>query len=206
MSDEAVAEKVDGQNADSVSETTGTQEESLDSILSEWDMDEEATSKQPSKSEDKEPKDANDDEIRQWVREQRQREESRAFNETMDGAVKTMREAVADDIQHDLSDRAWRGVIHDAAEHDPRVRQAFINRHKNPTGFKKVLRALAKEEAKSQVSKSETETRDNVNAAMRAGRKQPPVNDADADAAYRRKVKGMTPAEREAEKRRILRG
>jgi hypothetical protein len=204
MSDEAVAEKVNGQDTDSVSATNGTQEESLDSILSEWDMEEEATSKQPSKSKTEDAGD--DDEIRQWVKEQREREASKAFNETMNGAVKTMREAVKDDIQHDLSDRAWRGVIHDAAEHDPRVRQAFINRHKNPSAFNKVLRALAKEEAKSQVSKSETETRDNVSAAMRAGRKQPPVNDADADADYRRKVKGMTPAEREAEKRRILRG
>lgn len=205
MTDEAVAGTADDQDTAPGAEATGTQEvESLDSILAEYDRDFEEPHKPTQK--DSGQDEPEDDDVRQFIKDLRERELSKAFEDTMTSAVKTMREAVKGDMEVELSDRAWRGIVHDAANSDPRVRQAFVNRHKNPSGFNKVLRALAKEEAKSFVSKSETDTRDQVNAAVRASQKRPPVNPAEADGEYRQKFMKMSQAERAAEKRRLLNG
>lgn len=204
MTDDTVAGEANGRNDDSVPADSGTQDDdNLDQILSEWDKEVEEK-KQPSQTSKK--SDEDDDELRQFVKEFRDREITKAFNETMETAVKTMREAAKDENDgFDLSDRAWRGILHDAANSDERVRSAFANRSRNPGAFTKLLKAIAREEAKAgKVSKSDTETRDQVNAAVRASTKRNPVNADDAEAEFRSKYLKASPAERQKMKQEIM--
>lgn len=125
-----------------------------------------------------------------FIREQR-------FKTDMEATIKDVRGDLPSDLYDDDFMRAW---IDTQANKDPRLAQAWVNRHADPKKFGQVSAALGKEFAKRYgklPDKAATEDREAVTAAVRgASTSAPPAKAPDFAA--------MTPGEFQAAKDRMF--
>lgn len=100
------------------------------------------------------------------------------FRQDMDKTVKAVRGELPADYFDDPFVKAW---IDSRAEEDPRLAQAWVNRHANPKQFEKVVGTLGREFSKKYgklPDRAATEDRDAVTAAVRGASTKAPEGQA----------------------------
>lgn len=175
---ESVAEEAE-EGREAPSEDQGAQdEESLESLLGEWDQD--SGSEQPKPEEKDKPED--DDRMSKLegeIRDLRRRDAEKAFNESVQTAVKTVQNVIGDGAydNSEVEDFLWA-----RAARDQRFQNAFLNRGVNPSAFDKVLKALGKElgqRAKNRPDPQTTSDSEAVAAAVRGSSNRAPDTEED---------------------------
>lgn len=120
------------------------------------------------------------------------------FRRDMDQTIKTVRGNLDAEIFDDLFVEAWMDA---QARSDPRLSQAWVDRHKNPKQFQKVVEGLGrtfeKKYGKALVDKGATDDRAAVASAVRGASTQAPEGKAPNFAA-------MSDREFEAEKAKYM--
>jgi len=178
-------------------EATGARtDDDLDKLLAEFDGSK-PSSPEPAKPEPR-AEAADDvkvatDEVLRARDEIRQDRFKRDMNDTID--------KVRGDLPADFYDNTFMQAWIDAkASSDPRLAQAWVQRHENPQKFKQVVGALGKEFAKKYgklPDRQATEDREAVTAAVRGASTKAPEGKAPDFAA-------MTPAAFQAEKDKLF--
>jgi hypothetical protein len=119
------------------------------------------------------------------------------FRQDMDKTVKSVRGELPADYFDDTFVKAW---IDSRAEEDPRLGQAWVNRHSNPKQFEKIVSGLGREFSKKYgklPDRAATDDRDAVTAAVRGASTRAPEGQP---ADYSR----MTDAQLAAEKDKLF--
>lgn len=176
-----------------------TDGDDLDKLLSEFDSGTTRPAPEPAKPEqmgaaDPDFKAAKDEVLtaRDEIRQER-------FKKDMQATVAEVRGDMPADFFDDRFVQAW---IDTRAQDDPRLSQAWVNRHSNPQQFKRVVSALGKEFSKKYgklPDKQATEDRDAVTAAVRGASTRAPEGKAPD-------MSRMSPQEFQAEKDRLFGG
>jgi len=119
------------------------------------------------------------------------------FRQDMDKTVKSIRGDLDPEMFDDATVRGW---INARADDDPRLAQAWVNRHNNPKQFEKVVTQLGRDFQKKfskMPDKGATEDRDAVTAAVRGASTRAPAGQAPD-------FSRMTDREFQAEKDKLL--
>lgn len=125
--EQSVVEDAEDQLEEAGPEAGDAQEkDTLDNVLSEYEESE----KKPEPKD--EQKTEQPDEVREYIR----RQQAREVREDIDSAVKTV---VGDS---DMNDRVVRALLNDEAQQNPRFLKAWNERHDNPKGWGRVLKAF----------------------------------------------------------------
>lgn len=164
-----------------VSATPGTEvddAQDLDSLLNEYDEAE------PQSSESKEAKDSSPEEgediksVVSYVKSVQERE----LRQQTEADVKKAVETIKDGFDIPLPDRVVRGVLLDMADQNPKFLRAWSDRHENPAGFNKVLKAIQaqlKQEFGSLPDKTLSDERNALASAVRGATKSTTVDEPD---------------------------
>lgn len=98
----------------------------------------------------------------------------KAVKQAIDDAAKAVKGELPDNVASQTIARAW---LKDAADNDPRIQKAFLDREKNPDAWNKILAGLSKEFAKEmrRPDAQTTEDREAVTAAVRGASGNPPA-------------------------------
>jgi len=126
----------------------------------------------------------NDDKVLvEWARSQMQKTQQIEEKEGINASVKAIKSEL-DGIN--ASDRIIRGLLHDFANQNPKVGQAFANREQDPATWNRVLKAAAKEfrnEFENAPDPKMTEDRNVVESAVHSASTSKPVQDEKVDFA-----------------------
>lgn len=206
MSDE---EQTVVDQADTESKTSGeaddAQGDDLDSLLAEWDQDQEQQTKESTsggqsdsgKSESQElPSDVR--EVVDYVKEQRDRDIAERTNRDIADAAEKLREGWEDAPPAALLE----GEIWKSAGKDQRFLQAFQQRHQQPEKWDRILKAKQREVKSLLEQKPDSEAtadREAVTAAVRSASKAP----ASPEGPSAEDISKMTDAEFERYKRQL---
>lgn len=156
--------------------TSARQDDDLDTLLAQFDESKPA----PSASAKPEQVDAaNDTQVaNQTVLDEAKFIRSERFKKDMDTTIKEVRGDLPEDFFDGQFIQAW---IDSQAMKDPRLGNAWSDRHKDPQKFKQVVGALGKEFAKKYgklPDKNATEDREAVTAAVRGASTRAPEGKA----------------------------
>lgn len=107
--------------------------------------------------------------------------------EAIDHAVKTIRDGLGD--VNAPNNRIIKAYLNARADEDPRIAKAFAQRHMNPSGWSKVLSAIAKE-LREELTKVPDPKMSGDVQAVRAAAKGTTASTPDEDAEYSMDVLG----------------
>lgn len=178
--EQSAVEPTDDGTATSPSEESGAQDESLETLLQQWEESEAAesgdsdsdtkggqTDKPGSTSTDTDTA-----ELVRWAREERERSIAERAERDVNEAIETLKDGWDDPPP----DRVLKGDLHRAAAEDPRFLQAFQQRHRNPEAWKRILKAQQRElraEFESRPDREATDDRRAVESAVRSSSRAP---------------------------------
>lgn len=151
-------------------------DDGLDAALAEYEA--KGTSKAAEQSQTEQTTDTKPSSLEASVKElveDKRARDRQSIAQDMAEAVKQVRGDVSATAYDDAMVEGW---LNARAEQDPRVQQAWLDRHKNPVGFQRVLKGLSKDFAKGRATDVDAETtadRDAVTAAVRGATSSPPA-------------------------------
>jgi len=186
-------------------------EPSLQEMLSEFESSKPADTKQPQKAEERvAPPSTNgasaeqDDELREWVREQKKQKQAEATDKAVNDALSVMRES-ADGLS-DIPERVLRWAIYGEASTNPALVQAFALREQKPAIWQRALKELASSVEQELMSKPDPKTtadREAARASVRGTTQTKPDPD-DAQKELSKKVSTMGSLEFEEFKKGLI--
>lgn len=176
---QAVADEPDVQS-ETVTEETSAQEpkgDDLETLLAEYEK--ETGTSQPQQATQKQP----DDDTAERLKRLEQQLNEREYQSDIGAAINAVRGDLSSDQFDDAFMDAW---LNARAKEDPRVATAWLKRHENPNGFKKVLNGLGHQFAQkygkfSDRDEEATSSREAVAAAVRGQGKPAPDGEAEPD-------------------------
>lgn len=151
-------------------------EPSWQELLADYDKQKPADTKQPQKADERvaplpakeTAPSSDDDEIREWVRQQREKEQAQATDKAVTDAISFVRDS--DESLADISEKVLSWAIYGEAASNPALVQAFAVREQNPAiwqrAMKELGRSVANELANRPDSKA-TEGREAARASLR---------------------------------------
>lgn len=182
-----------------------THEPSWQDMLKQYEEQSPAkTQKQPQKAEERvappstngqSTEAADDDEVRQWVRDQRAKQETEDFQKGISDAVSFLKEA--DEALADIPDKIAIGILHGEAADNPAFAQAFAMRHRAPHLLQQALKEVANSVAKDLSSKPDpklTADREAARASVR-GTSQTRPDQSDDQKEFEKRISDMSPAD-----------
>ena len=185
---------------------TANETDDLDKLLAEFDSDagteqQNATQTTTTQAGDQTGLEAKVDKLLQAHQESEREREQTATRTAIDEAVGWMKD-VAKEKEADLpegADDLLEGALQTAAMKDQRIYNAFINRHKAPSAWKKIVIAKAQDVVKLFPKANQDSQREKVAAAVaqsRSGKSEDPKrSDEDwgrmSDAEFRREWRSM---------------
>lgn len=156
--DKTVVEEAEDGSGETVTEAGDAQDkDTLDEALAEY----EASEKKPERKDDtKTESEKQPDEVMDYIR----RQQAREVSQDIDAAVKAVK---GDD---DLDDRVVRALLNDEAQQNPRFMQAWSERHTNPKGWDRVLKAFRSDIDKMVAPKVDKDATEDTAAVRQAVR------------------------------------
>lgn len=190
-------------------------EPSLQDLLAQYNESKKAPAdtKQPQKAEERvAPQPTNsatpsgdDDEIREWVRQQREKEQAQATEKAVTDAIGMIRES--DESLADVSEKVLAWAIYGEAANNPALLEAFALRETNPAIWQRAMKELGSSVANELASKPDpaaTAGREAARASVRGTTQTRPDPD-EAQTKLAKDVSEMSRAEFEAFKRGLPR-
>ena len=116
-----------------------------------------------------------------WINEQRQQTANEAEQTAINSATETIKEQLGD-LDIPLTDGMIRGMLEDNARRDPKIRDAFAQRQKNPQAWSEALKRASKNIKEDlSIDQKATSDREAIASAVHSASTQQPTPDTPVD-------------------------